>query len=59
MYTQGHSRILGVGVYRPQRLVKSHEIMEYIDSENRFGVPTDWLDSVMGIKERRVPPEEW
>ena len=41
------------------RLVKSREIMEYIDSENRFGVPTDWLDSVMGIKERRVPPEEW
>ncbi len=59
MFTQGHSRVLGVGVYRPQQLVKSREIMEYIDSENRFGVPTDWLDRVMGIKERRVSPEGW
>lgn len=41
------------------RLVKSREIMEYVDSENRFGVPTDWLDRVMGLKERRVSPEEW
>ena len=57
MYTQGHSRIVGIGIHTPEKCVSSREIMEHLDSENRFGVPTDWLDRVMGIKERRVSPE--
>jgi len=59
MYTQGHSRIIGVGSYTPEKCVTSREIMETLDSENRFGVSIDWLERVMGIKERRVSPDDW
>ncbi len=37
MYTQGHSRIVGIGIHTPEKCVPSREIMEYLDSENRFG----------------------
>lgn len=59
MYTQGHSRIVGVGSYAPEDRVTSREIMATIDSENRFGIALDWLDRVMGIKERRVSATGW
>ena len=59
MYTQAHSRIVGIGVYTPEKRVASSEIMEYIDSENRFGIATDWLEKVMGVRERRVSPDDW
>ncbi len=59
MYTQGHSRILGVGSYAPSEIITSKEIMETLDSENRFGVGHDWLERVMGIRERRKSPEGW
>jgi 3-oxoacyl-[acyl-carrier-protein] synthase-3 len=59
MYTPGHSRIVGVGSYTPERCITSKEIMETLDSENRFGVSTDWLERAMGIRERRVSPEGW
>jgi 3-oxoacyl-[acyl-carrier-protein] synthase III len=59
MFTHGHSRIVGVGVYTPEKCVASSEIMEYLDSENRFGIATDWLEKVMGVRERRVSPDDW
>ncbi len=37
MYTQGHLRIVGIGIHTPEKCVPSREIMEYLDSENRFG----------------------
>ncbi len=39
MFTHGHSRIVGVGVYTPEKRVASSEILEYLDSENRFALP--------------------
>ncbi len=59
MFTHGHSRIVGVGVYTPEKRVASSEILEYLDSENRFRIATDWLEKVMGVRERRVSPDNW
>lgn len=59
MYTQGHSRIVGIGSYAPENRVTSREVMETIDSEGKFGIPFDWLEKVMGIKERRVSAPGW
>jgi len=54
MYTQGHSRLISTGAYIPEQRVTSREIMEQIDSENRFGLDVHWLERVTGIIERRV-----
>jgi acyl-CoA:acyl-CoA alkyltransferase len=59
MYTQGHSRILGVGSFVPEKCITSKEVLETLDSENRFGIKTDWLERVMGVRERRVSPDDW
>ena len=56
MYTQGHSRLISTGVYLPEERVTSREIMEQIDSKNRFDISYDWLEQTMGIRERRVAP---
>ncbi len=56
MYTVGHSRLFGTGVYIPEERVACREIMQQIDSENRFGVKADWLERVTGIIEKRVTP---
>lgn len=57
MYTQGHSRIISTGVYIPAQRITTRELMEQVDSINRFDVPYDWLERVTGIKEKRVTPE--
>jgi 3-oxoacyl-[acyl-carrier-protein] synthase-3 len=57
MYTQGHSRIVSTGVYIPAQRITTREIMEQLDSANRFDVPYDWLERVTGIREKRVTPE--
>src|SRR3989338_4770649 len=54
MYTQGHSRVVSTGIYLPEEKVSSRQLLESIDSKNRFDVPYDWLDRMMGISERRV-----
>lgn len=54
MYTQGHSRIVSTGIYLPEERVTSIHLLETIDSKNRFDIPYDWLDRMMGINERRV-----
>ena len=59
MYTQGHSRIVGAGVYLPDERIASKTLLERIDTERRFDIPHDWLDRVMGISERRVTPKTW
>jgi len=58
MYTQGHSRLISTGIYIPEQRITSREIMEAIDSKNRFGISYDWLERTMGIQERRVAPED-
>lgn len=58
MYTQGHSRIVSAGIYLPDKRVASVELLERADTKNRFDIPTDWLDRVMGIHERRAAPDD-
>ncbi|MDX6353721.1 MAG: mycobacterial beta-ketoacyl-[acyl-carrier-protein] synthase, partial [Streptomyces sp.] len=49
----GHSRILGVGGYRPRRVVPNAELCRRIDSSE------EWIESHSGIRERRfAAPDE-
>ena len=49
----GHAAILGVGAYRPVRVVPNSEVVEAIDSSD------EWIQQRSGIKERRfASPEE-
>lgn len=57
MYTQGHSRLISTGIFVPEQRVSSRDLMAELDSLNRFGVPHDWLERAMGIRERRVAPD--
>src|SRR3972149_673066 len=57
MYTVGHSRLISAGIYLPDQRVTSREILEHIDTKRRFGISPDWLERSMGIRERRVAPE--
>ncbi len=43
-----HARILGLGSYRPERLVPNAEIVERIDSSD------EWIQQRSGIKTRRI-----
>ncbi|HCB03640.1 MAG TPA: beta-ketoacyl-ACP synthase III [Nocardioides sp.] len=48
-----HARILGIGAYRPSRVVPNSEIVARIDSSD------EWIQQRSGIKERRwATPEE-
>jgi 3-oxoacyl-[acyl-carrier-protein] synthase III len=42
-----HARMLGVGAYRPRRVVTNAEVCEYIDSTD------EWIQARSGIVERR------
>lgn len=54
VYTEGHSRIAGTGVFLPEERVTTRELMQEFDSKSRFGVSYDWLERVTGIKEKRI-----
>jgi 3-oxoacyl-[acyl-carrier-protein] synthase-3 len=48
-----HAAILGVGAYRPSRIVPNSEVIEAIDSSD------EWIQQRSGIKQRRfASPEE-
>ncbi|MFC0622923.1 beta-ketoacyl-ACP synthase III [Kribbella deserti] len=48
-----HAAILGMGAYRPRRVVSNAEILEHIDSSD------EWIQTRSGIKERRwAEPDE-
>lgn len=48
-----HSRILGVGGYRPRRVVGNREVCEVLDSTE------EWIETRSGIRERRFAgPDE-
>jgi 3-oxoacyl-[acyl-carrier-protein] synthase III len=48
-----HATILGVGAYRPSRIVPNSEVIEAIDSSD------EWIQQRSGIKQRRfAAPEE-
>ena len=48
----GNSRILGVGGYRPRRVVGNKEICEVIDSSE------EWIETRSGIRERRFAADD-
>ncbi|MDX6325186.1 MAG: 3-oxoacyl-[acyl-carrier-protein] synthase [Nocardioidaceae bacterium] len=49
----GHSAVLGVGAYRPTRVVPNSEIVGAIDSSD------EWIQQRSGIRERRIAgPDE-
>jgi len=48
----GHSRILGIGGYRPRRVVDNAELCQVIDS-----TPA-WIETRCGIRERRFANQE-
>lgn len=56
VYTQGHSRLISTGVYLPEQRITTRELMQEIDSENRYGLSYNWLERVTGIREKRVTP---
>jgi len=58
IYTQGHSRLISTGTYIPHEKLTSRELLQRIDTKNRFGVSYDWLERITGIKERRVAPRD-
>lgn len=48
-----HAAILGIGVYRPSRVVPNSEVVEAIDSSD------EWIQQRSGIKQRRIAsPDE-
>jgi 3-oxoacyl-[acyl-carrier-protein] synthase-3 len=47
-----HARILGVGAYRPSRIVPNSEVVEAIDSSD------EWIQQRSGIKQRRFATDE-
>ena len=50
----GHSRIAAIGTYLPQQVVSSSELMDAIDSEQRFGIPNTFIEDLTGIHSRRI-----
>ena len=53
MPTAPHTAILGIGTYRPSRVVPNSDLIEAIDSSD------EWIQQRSGIKERRfASPEE-
>jgi len=59
MVITGNTMIAGVGVYLPEQRVSSSSLMEEIYSETRFGLPYNWIETRIGILERRMAqPDE-
>lgn len=54
MYTPGHSRIVGLGIFLPEERLTSEQLLDSVQSKDRFGIPNDWLARTMGVRERRV-----
>lgn len=59
MLIKGNCQIAGIGIYLPEQIVTSQELMREIKSEQNYGISENWIDEVCGIEERRVAtPEE-
>ena len=51
-------RILSSGICLPSERVKSDDLLVEIDSEKKYGIPTNWISETMGIRERRMAKSE-
>jgi 3-oxoacyl-[acyl-carrier-protein] synthase III len=56
IYSPGHSRICGTGVYLPEERITTQDLLREIGTKSRFGIPYHWLERVTGIKEKRITP---
>ncbi|KIS44336.1 3-Oxoacyl-[acyl-carrier-(ACP)] synthase III family protein [Kosakonia radicincitans YD4] len=50
----GHTRLISTGVYLPEGRISSRELMEQLDSPQRFGLNRNWLARLTGVRERCV-----
>jgi 3-oxoacyl-[acyl-carrier-protein] synthase-3 len=41
------------GIYLPKNIVKSEDLMQDLKSDANYGIPHNWMNDVIGIKERR------
>ena len=53
MVINGSSKIHAIGISLPSQIVTSVSLMEEIEADKRFDLPLDWIDTMVGIKERR------
>jgi len=51
------SQIISVGTFLPETVVTSEEMLSTIGSEEKYGIPHDWITRSVGIKERREAKE--
>lgn len=51
-------KLLSVGTFLPDEIVKSEHLFEEIQSENQYGIPVNWMPEKMGIYERRLASAE-
>jgi 3-oxoacyl-[acyl-carrier-protein] synthase III len=58
MVINGRSKISGIGISLPPQIVTSQSLMEEIQSDTRFGIPVNWVDTRIGAEERRVASSE-
>ena len=56
LYT-GHSQISGVGSFFPDQVVSSKDLFADLQTEARFGISHDWMDTKIGVRERRYAPD--
>lgn len=47
-------KILSVGQYLPSEVVRSDDLFTDFKSEQKYGIPTNWMSENMGIIERRM-----
>ena len=48
------TKIFSSGTYLPPQIVTSDELFEEFKSEDKYGIPTNWMSEKMGILERRM-----
>ena len=58
MFIKGNCQIAGIGIYFPEQIVTSQELMREIKSEENYDLSEKWIDEVCGIEERRVANKE-
>lgn len=51
---QPKAKVYSVGTFLPKKILTSREIFENFNSEQNYGIPSDWMDETMGIKKRHI-----
>lgn len=51
-----NTKVVSVGSYLPEQILKSDDIMSEIKSDTQYDIPVNWMSESMGIIERRIAP---